>query len=393
MNAGKTHAFFSWAAANATAPDLQWSPLSSTELVTPQENDHGDETQSLTLEDLRTAVQYQPAITTDGGRSGQQVDDHTDWQHDTQHWEDHQISQGPFASSTPKSGLAAAWYFTPPTYLGERKPDYIVKADDDSFIMLGELERHLRATPRKMTIWGYLVKDFFMAGEAYALSMDLVKYIANAPALKKLSHGKEDKLTAKWMRMHPARENIVWVSEKCWIYDHPKSGTVYSHGYLFPDEVKRIRRERDMGLDEVELAKRGGKVKAEAYSTVSKWGKRYTPLASDLDTPQSVEALVEGSEMSLLDPASRRNNRSYLSHLLTPFYHLFASFTQGDDTLPIAEAIYDRRPSRQERYNHDPMERGGTVIVHYIKRQSWFMETAMALLGHNEKNGDSGVGE
>lgn len=37
---------------------------------------------------------------------------------------------------------------------GERKPDYIVKADDDSFIMLGELERRLRVAPRTKAYWG-----------------------------------------------------------------------------------------------------------------------------------------------------------------------------------------------------------------------------------------------
>lgn len=37
---------------------------------------------------------------------------------------------------------------------GDRKPDYIVKADDDSFIMLGELERRLRVAPRSMAYWG-----------------------------------------------------------------------------------------------------------------------------------------------------------------------------------------------------------------------------------------------
>lgn len=39
-------------------------------------------------------------------------------------------------------------------YKGERKPDYVVKADDDSFIMLGELERRLRVAPRTKAYWG-----------------------------------------------------------------------------------------------------------------------------------------------------------------------------------------------------------------------------------------------
>jgi hypothetical protein len=37
---------------------------------------------------------------------------------------------------------------------GDKRPDYVVKADDDSFIMLGELERRLRVAPRSMAYWG-----------------------------------------------------------------------------------------------------------------------------------------------------------------------------------------------------------------------------------------------
>ena len=41
-----------------------------------------------------------------------------------------------------------------PLWTGERRPQYIVKADDDAFIMLGELERRLRVAPRSMAYWG-----------------------------------------------------------------------------------------------------------------------------------------------------------------------------------------------------------------------------------------------
>jgi hypothetical protein len=34
------------------------------------------------------------------------------------------------------------------------RPDYVVKADEDSFIMLGELERRLRVIPRQKALWG-----------------------------------------------------------------------------------------------------------------------------------------------------------------------------------------------------------------------------------------------
>lgn len=47
---------------------------------------------------------------------------------------------------------------------GEKKPEYVVKADDDSFIMLGELERRLRVAPRSMAYWGCKYSLQYMCG-------------------------------------------------------------------------------------------------------------------------------------------------------------------------------------------------------------------------------------
>jgi len=84
MNSGKTHAFFSWAAENASVPYWEYPSQS---------------------------------------RSSSDVDGHN------------------------STSLAPIWK-------GERPPAYVVKADDDSFIMLGELERRLRVAPRSKTYWG-----------------------------------------------------------------------------------------------------------------------------------------------------------------------------------------------------------------------------------------------
>lgn len=81
MNAGKTHAFFSWAAENGTVPDWEYPTLSLDQ------------------------------VTRDLGQPS-------------------------------------------PVWKGERRPDYVVKADEDSFIILSELERRLRATPRTKSYWG-----------------------------------------------------------------------------------------------------------------------------------------------------------------------------------------------------------------------------------------------
>jgi len=80
MNSGKTHAFFTWAAANATVPHWEYPAA----------------------EERQGELSTRPA----------------------------------------------------PVWKGERRPQYVVKADDDSFIMLGELERRLRVAPRNKTYWG-----------------------------------------------------------------------------------------------------------------------------------------------------------------------------------------------------------------------------------------------
>ncbi|ORX33532.1 hypothetical protein BD324DRAFT_639680 [Kockovaella imperatae] len=258
-----------------------------------------------------------------------------------------------------------------PVQKGERRPDYIVKADDDSFIMLGELERRLRVIPRKMAYWGYLVKNKFMGGQCYALSLDLAEYVASFPPLRQMTHGKEDKLVSRWMTVHPQKENIVWVSEKCGIYDHPRAGTVYSHGFLFPSEIAKTREEQSTGLDTETTLLRGGLL-ADAYSTVSKFGVPFRPLRGIKTAEQNVESLVEGSPLSKL-----------------------RDYPQGPASVPESEwrvksntekvsTLFDMRPSRSSRFLDDADERGGTVVVHYIKKREWFIETMVALLGTSE---------
>ncbi|CCO26922.1 hypothetical protein BN14_00954 [Rhizoctonia solani AG-1 IB] len=107
--------------------------------------------------------------------------------------------------------------------------------------------------------WGYLVKSRFMAGELYALSSSLVEYVATYPALKSMTNGAEDKQAnlvtqvAAWMKAHPQAANVRWRSERCWVYDHPKAGTVYSHGFLFPSEAARVRYQTTHGLTPAEI--------------------------------------------------------------------------------------------------------------------------------------------
>jgi len=94
MNQGKTHAFFKWANENATIPFYYKAPSTSKRIgkLTPDNR-----------------------LNNGGAGDGQQVETYN---------------------------------------LGFKKADYVVKADDDSFLVLNELERHLRVAPRTNMYWG-----------------------------------------------------------------------------------------------------------------------------------------------------------------------------------------------------------------------------------------------
>lgn len=259
QSARKTHGFFKWAAENATVPFLR--------PIAPAKGYNGS------VQDT-----YVPSASAPGGLAN--------WEYAS---DEH--SSAPFSpsaevsdSTDERTRYQTAW----------KKVDYVVKADDDTFIVLDELERHLRVAPRELTYWGYLIKNWFMGGEAYALSYDMVDWMAHSPDVSRTAKGKEDTRTPQWIALHPNRSSVNWVSEHCWIYDHPKGNSPYSHGFLFPDYVEKIKLEGRHGLSEQEIAYRGGERASQWYSTVTKWHQRYGVPRKGMTAEEQVEALIEG---------------------------------------------------------------------------------------------------
>ncbi|THH19729.1 hypothetical protein EW146_g1480 [Bondarzewia mesenterica] len=397
MNAGKSHAFFTWAATGTWVPPLYF-----------------DTDEPLPRFSYSNVTVPPPPLA----------------QHDPSHaWVDH-------GSSRPRYWV---------------RPDFVVKADDDSFVMVAELEARMRVqlheksarviqlgdqtrpirarnvpsaqpgndglpewsgssssrTSREpspspdddpLIYWGYLVKKRFMAGELYALSWSLVDWVSKDPAVKGSARGAEDKQTSKWMRLHPRADDVWWASERCWMYDHPRSGTVYSHGFLFPSEAARVRRGIMAYFDKtpqdltgnspsVLVAPTGGSGNnapippAWSRSTVSSFGRRYSAPLSNLTILQSVEALVEGSDMSLLNEGAFP--RSYTKK--PPCSSTWACDRGFMDSGSIltAEDAWSQREGRKTRYEGKRV--GGTVVVHFIKKNMWYLETALALLEGDEK--------
>lgn len=142
----------------------------------------------------------------------------------------------------------------------------------------------------------------------------------------------------------------------------------YSHGFLFPSEATRARKsivsylssfpsaneEPDSAPSVSQASLDLGSPVAWAYSSVSTFGARYSPPISDLKVKEGVEALVEGSEMS---------------------------YVKEGGSVTVSEA-WARREGRQERYEGKRV--GGTTAVHFIKKNPWFLETALALLESDE---------
>ncbi|KAG9121161.1 hypothetical protein FRC07_002998 [Ceratobasidium sp. 392] len=359
------------------------------------------------------------------------------------------------------------------------RPDYVVKADDDSFVMLAELEARLRwelweakrdadagngdgkkepggtttsrsvpdtstsstedgssstrsepvetsteahptlqkrEYPEGMVLnrrdlvhtkpsvddpliyWGYLVKSRFMAGELYALSSALVEYVATAPALKGMTRGAEDKQVAAWMKAHPHAASVRWRSERCWVYDHPKAGTVYSHGFLFPSEAARVKYQTTHGLTPAEIIHLPTSYLVDdpvmSHSTVSRFGTRYALPGGfkNFTVPMEIEALVEGSALSRIGtmppPASQKPPQAVTSDaessppLPAPADDSLVP-SHFDPKWPDVLAAYAAREGRKARYAGSQV--GGTVVVHYIKRNEWFLEAALALLGGEDE--------
>ncbi|KAF8445912.1 hypothetical protein L210DRAFT_3528682 [Boletus edulis BED1] len=345
MNSGKSYAYFSWAAENAWVPPVYLN----TSIPVPRFS-----------YSAQSSLALHPAP------------------HDSHlAWED-------YASGQPRPWV---------------RPDFIAKVDDDAFVILAELESRMRLElhakghspygfsenttsvraealtqsdvdmiPKQAGIvhdplvyWGYLVKDLFMGGELYSLSWSLVTWVSKDTAVKGLTKGAEDKQTARWMTLHPQAAQIRWVSERCWIYDHPRAGTVYSHGFLFPSHVRRIK-ESVLAYVEKGLKNKSSDDQSSpndpynptptswAQSSVSTFGVRYQQPVLDMTLAESVEALVEGSDMSRLREGM--------------------ALETGD--------AWRYREGRVKRYENKRV--GGTVVVHFLKKHAWFLETALAFL-------------
>ncbi|KAJ3286192.1 hypothetical protein HK104_009142 [Borealophlyctis nickersoniae] len=97
---------------------------------------------------------------------------------------------------------------------------FVMKADDDVYLHLPNLDRRLRNIPATGTYFGReVVGHNFMAGMGYAVSWDIVSWIGSNPPETQSIVGQEDAKFASWLRKGKKVKN--WVSENQEFYDDP----------------------------------------------------------------------------------------------------------------------------------------------------------------------------
>lgn len=94
-----------------------------------------------------------------------------------------------------------------------------------------------------------------------------------------------------------------------------------------------------------------------------------------------VEALVEGSPLSW--ELSTRSPSEHATPSLSAYPMSGSNSSPGGSESKARweriQAAYARRETRVERYMGKDL--GGTIVVHYLKKDEWFLETCLAFLG------------
>ncbi|XP_008808354.1 uncharacterized protein LOC103720439 [Phoenix dactylifera] len=112
---------------------------------------------------------------------------------------------------------------------GDDRPyDYVMKTDDDAYLILDNLAESLMNKSREDMYYGFVLPCVsmdpfhdYMSGMGYILSWDLVEWISTSEMVRNRTVGPEDRLTAEWLRDGNKAKNRC--TAKPAMYDHPES--------------------------------------------------------------------------------------------------------------------------------------------------------------------------
>lgn len=130
---------------------------------------------------------------------------------------------------------------------GTRKPryDYVMKADDDTYLRLPALVSSLRGASRTDAYLGLQMpcdtENFypfppFMSGMGYALSWDLVAWVATSELSRRDRVGPEDMWTGRWLNLAGKGKNRYDMAPRMYNYKGSSPDSCFRHGFV-PDTV------------------------------------------------------------------------------------------------------------------------------------------------------------
>ncbi|KAL5231161.1 hypothetical protein ABZP36_029937 [Zizania latifolia] len=126
-----------------------------------------------------------------------------------------------------------------------RPYDYVMKADDDTYLRLPALAESLRGAAREDAYYGLQMpcdrENFypfppFMSGMGYALSWDLVQWVATAEVSRRDRVGPEDMWTGRWLNLAGKAKNRYDNAPRMYNYRGSSPASCFRHDFI-PDTI------------------------------------------------------------------------------------------------------------------------------------------------------------
>ncbi|XP_006655565.1 beta-1,3-galactosyltransferase pvg3-like [Oryza brachyantha] len=128
---------------------------------------------------------------------------------------------------------------------GAPRYDYVMKADDDTYLRLPALVASLRGAAREDAYYGLVMPcdrdNFypfppFMSGMGYALSWDLVQWVATAEESRRDRVGPEDMWTGRWLNLAGRAKNRYDNAPRMYNYRGGSPPSCFRHDFI-PDTI------------------------------------------------------------------------------------------------------------------------------------------------------------
>ncbi|CAN6350272.1 unnamed protein product [Urochloa humidicola] len=130
-------------------------------------------------------------------------------------------------------------------FSGDAAYDYVMKADDDTYLRLPALAASLRGASREDAYYGLQMpcdrENFypfppFMSGMGYALSWDLVAWVASSDLARREQDGPEDMWTGRWLNLAGKARNRYDNAPRMYNYKGSSPDSCFRHGFV-PDTI------------------------------------------------------------------------------------------------------------------------------------------------------------